>query len=531
MGLDLIDGLDLVRMIQAGLVLLEKNKTRVDALNVFPVPDGDTGTNMYLTLLSAAREAEKKQDENIGKVGKAISMGSLMGARGNSGVILSQVFRGIAKELEHKEKVDAGGLAAAFQAGSDTAYKAVMKPVEGTILTIVREVARSATAASKKSDDVVQVMQTALDSGNRMLERTPQLLQVLKDAGVVDAGGQGFLYLLEGMILALSPESITSELAIENVEERIEATEVDGLEFQYCTETIIRGSRLDVDKIRNELEQLGDSLLVVGEDDLVKVHIHSNHPGRVLETLLVWGNLHDIKVDNMLEETQARSESLSEEVKNTGLIAVGQGEGWVQILLSLGVDRVVDGGQTMNPSTEDLLKAVAETRAGGVIIFPNNKNIIMAAQQAMKMADKPVRIIPTTSITQAVSALVAYDSDADLDELAETMTQEISQVKTGEVTVAVKDSSINGMQIKEGDFIGLVDGQVVVQGDSASGIVMALLEKMTADGDLISIFYGSDVNDDEAHQLKEQVETTYTDYDIELHYGGQPFYHYLLSVE
>lgn len=532
MGLQLIDGLDLVRMIQAGVVLLEKNKSRVDALNVFPVPDGDTGTNMYLTLLSATREAEKRQDQDIAKVGKAISMGSLMGARGNSGVILSQVFRGIAKELEHKEKIDAKGLAAAFQAGSDTAYKAVMKPVEGTILTIVREVARSATATSKKSSDIVQVMQTALDSGKRMLERTPQLLPVLKEAGVVDAGGQGFLYLFEGMILALSPEAIsTAGIAVETVTGPVEIeTESDGLEFQYCTETLIRGSRLDIDKIRNELEPLGDSLLVVGEDDLAKVHIHSNHPGRVLETCLLWGNLHDVKINNMEEETQARLESLAE-VKAIGLVAVGQGEGWQQIMLSLGVDNVVDGGQTMNPSTEDLLKAVADTKAEGVIILPNNKNIIMAAQQARKMADKPVQVVPTTNITQAVAALVAYKSDADLNKVAEAMSEEITRVKTGEVTVAVKDSSINGLQIKAGDFIGLIDDQVRTQGDSAAGMVMVLLESMATDGDLISIFYGADVSGDEAHHLKEQVEASYPDYDIELHYGGQPFYHYLISVE
>ena len=531
MGLQFIDGIDLVRMIQTGVVLLEKNKTRVDALNVFPVPDGDTGTNMYLTLISAAHEAEKRQDQNIGKVGKAISMGSLMGARGNSGVILSQVFRGMAKELEHKEKVDARGLALALQVGSDTAYKAVMKPVEGTILTVAREVARAALAASKKSGDVVEVMQTALESGNRMLERTPQMLPVLKEAGVVDSGGQGFLYLFEGMIQALSSGDLAKGQFVEISAVPVEVeTEPEGLEFNYCTETLIRGFRLDIEKIRDELEPLGDSMLVVGEDDLVKVHIHSNHPGKVLEICLSWGSLHDIKIDNLEEETQARLEGLAE-LKNTGLVAVGQGEGWIQIMQSLGVDQVVSGGQTMNPSTEDLLRAVSETRAQGVIILPNNKNIIMAAEQAMKMADKPVRVVPTTSITQAVAALVAYENDAELDAVAEAMTDEIGRVKTGEVTVAVKDSSINGLSIKEGDYIGLVDNKVTAKGDNASGMVMVLLESMASDGDLISIFYGADVSEDIAGQLKEQVKEKYPDYDIELHYGGQPFYHYLISVE
>ncbi|MGI6548990.1 MAG: DAK2 domain-containing protein [Syntrophomonadales bacterium] len=531
MGLQFIDGLDFVRMIQAGVVLLEKNKTRVDALNVFPVPDGDTGTNMYLTLLSAAHEAEKRQDQHIGKVGKAISMGSLMGARGNSGVILSQVFRGMAKELEHKEKVDARGLAAALQAGSDTAYKAVMKPVEGTILTIAREVARSAAAASKKSGDIVEVMQTALESGYRMLERTPQMLPVLKEAGVVDSGGQGFLYLFEGMIKALSAEDLSPGKLAETTAVPFEVeTEGESLEFQYCTETLIKGFRLDIDRIRDELEPLGDSMLVVGEDELVKVHIHSNHPGKVLEICLSWGTLHDIKINNMEEETQARLESLAE-LKNTGLVAVGQGEGWLKIMQSLGVDQVVSGGQTMNPSTEDLLRAVSETRAQGVIILPNNKNIIMAAEQAVELADKPVRVVPTTSITQAVAALVAYESEMELDVVVEAMNEEIGRVKTGEVTVAVKDSSINGLLIKEGDYIGLIDNTIAAKGDSASDMVMELLKSMASDGDLISIFYGADVTEDVAGQLREQVEEAYPDYDVELHYGGQPFYHYLISVE
>jgi len=530
-GLQFIDGFDMVRMIQTGVILLEKNKARVDALNVFPVPDGDTGTNMYLTLLSAAHEAEKRLDQNIGKVSKGIAMGSLMGARGNSGVILSQVFRGMSKELENKDRIDARGLAAALQAGSDAAYKAVMKPVEGTILTIVREVARAAAAASKKTDDIVEVMQAALESGNRMLERTPQMLPVLKEAGVVDSGGQGFLYLFEGMILALSSEEIsTAQLQSTVLLPSEVEKEPENLEYQYCTETLIKGFRMDIDRIREELEPLGDSVLVVGEQDMVKVHIHSNHPGKVLEVCLAWGTLHDIKINNMEEETQARLESLAE-TKNTGLVAVGQGDGWVEIMKSLGVDQVVNGGQTMNPSTEDLLRAVSDTRAHGVIILPNNKNVIMAAEQAMRLSEKPVRVVPTTSITQAVAALVAYEGEADVDQVAEAMAEEIGRVKTGEVTNAVKDSSINGLSIKEGDYIGLIDDKVVANGDSAEQMVMVLLESMAPDGDLISIFYGADVNEDQATKLRELVEEKYPDYDIEIHYGGQPFYQYLISVE
>ena len=531
MGLSSIDGLDLVKMVQAGTSLLEKNKSKVDALNVFPVPDGDTGTNMYLTLLSASREAEKKQENNIGNVAKAISMGSLMGARGNSGVILSQVFRGIAKEIGHRDTVDAKGLAAALKSGADTAYKAVMKPVEGTILTVVREVARSAMANSGKSEDIVEMMQTALESGRLMLQKTPQLLPILKEAGVVDAGGQGFLFLLEGMIMALSAESAATSMVVEVSGPAVETkSSVESLEFQYCTETLIQGTRLDIDRIREQLEPMGDSLLVVGEESLVKVHIHSNTPGKVLDTLQLWGSLHDIKINNM--EDEAREKLANErETKTTGLVAVSQGDGWSKIFSSLGVDQVVHGGQTMNPSTEDIIKAVAEVNADGVIILPNNKNIIMAAEQAGKMADKPVRVIPTTSVAQAIPALVAYETDLDLEQVFEIMDREIKRIKTGEVTIAVKDSSINGLQIKKGDFIGLVNDEISITGENASDIVLRLLNLLTDGGDLISIYYGEEVKEDEAEPLKKEIELRFPDYDVELTFGGQPFYPYLITVE
>lgn len=531
MGLSSIDGLDFVKMVQAGTSLLEKNKSKVDALNVFPVPDGDTGTNMYLTLLSASREAEKKQEKSIGNVAKAVSMGSLMGARGNSGVILSQVFRGIAKEIDHQDTMDAKRLAAALKSGSDTAYKAVMKPVEGTILTVVREVARSAMAASNKSEDIVEIMQSALEDGRRTLEKTPQLLPILKEAGVVDAGGQGFLFLWEGMIMALSAELVTSSLVVEAFKPVAEIdSPADSLEFRYCTETLIQGSRLDIERIREQLDPMGDSMLVVGEANLVKVHIHSNNPGKVLETLLPWGSLHDIKINNM--EDEAREKLANEiEVKTTGLVAVSQGEGWSQIFSSLGVDKIVDGGQTMNPSTEDIIKAVAEVNAGGVIILPNNKNIIMAAEQAGKMADKPVRVIPTTSVAQAIPALVAYETDIELEQIFETMNREIKRIKTGEVTMAVKDSSINGLQIREGEFIGLVDDEILVKGDNTSEIVILLLNQLADEGDLISIYYGEEVKEEEANLLKKEVEAQFPNYDVELTRGGQPFYPYLISVE
>jgi DAK2 domain fusion protein YloV len=520
-------------MVRSGAALLEKNKSKVDALNVFPVPDGDTGTNMYLTLFSAVKEAEKNQNDNVGQVGKAVSMGSLMGARGNSGVILSQVFRGIAKELDSRETIDAKILAAALQSGSETAYKAVMKPVEGTILTVVRETARAANNAAKSNADIVAVMQESLEAGKRMLERTPQMLPILKEAGVVDAGGQGFLYFYEGMIQALGAyaEDFTSAPAPSIADETSPGDQ--NLTYQYCTEVLIRGTAIDVEAIRDSLFPIGDSLLVVGEPDLVKVHVHSNHPGKVLETCLTWGSLHDVKIDNMAEEAEARLESLesASKLKKVGVIAVGQGEGWIQMFDSLGVDKVVDGGQTMNPSTEDLVNAVAEVEAESVIILPNNKNIIMAALQAEELSEKPVEVVETNSVTEAIAAMVAFDEEKDLASLAAAMKTEIAKVKTGEITIAVRDSAVNGLKIKAGDYIGIINDVIKMKGGSSQEVVLSILELIAPGGDLISLFYGAEVEEKEAGLLKAKVAELYPLHDVELHFGGQPFYHYLISVE
>lgn len=595
MGLNSINGLDLVRMIQAGTALLEENKSRVDALNVFPVPDGDTGTNMYLTLLSATREAEKRQEDNIGSVGKAISMGSLMGARGNSGVILSQVFRGFAKELDSKPAINAIELAASLQAGSDTAYKAVMKPVEGTILTIVREVARAAVASTKQNDDIIQMMQESLEAGNRMLARTPQMLPVLKEAGVVDSGGQGFLILFEGMLTALTGEPVQTvrrEEVPETVRE-VPARGVQVAEYGYCTEVLIRGDNLDVAGIQNKLDPMGNSMLVVGEDGIIKVHIHSLHPGKILEECLKWGSLHDIKIDNLEEEAEAQARlqtagidnsasdpveandipsdltdlneanlledvpfqnesyvlediheapsvrltstpvPLSEykETKRVGVVAVCQGDGWSEILKSLGVDKVVEGGQTMNPSTEDLLTAIESVEAENVILLPNNRNIIMAAQQARELSKKPVEVVPTVSVTQAIAAMVVFDLDSGLPELTAAMNEEIERVSFGEVTTAIRDSSVNGLQIKEDDIIGLINDEVKITGESPDEVVIKILEVIGQNGDLISLYYGNGTREFEAEALKAKVQAAHPMQDVELHYGGQQFYHYLISVE
>lgn len=531
MGCTEINGLDLLKMLKVGSKTLEANKSGVDALNVFPVPDGDTGTNMYLTLTSAVREAEKNENENIAKVGKAVSMGSLMGARGNSGVILSQIFRGMAKEMEGKTTLDAKGVASALQAGADTAYKAVMKPVEGTILTVVREMAKAAVLKAKNSDDIIAVLEDAYEAGQTTLRRTPNMLPILKEAGVVDAGGQGLLYLLKGMIKALKGEEEEKAYQEETVTTGQDETQ-EGLTYLYCTEVLIRGQRLDIEEIRDELEPLGDSLLVVGEEDVVKVHIHSNHPGKVLEVCLSRGKLYDIKINNMEEEVEERLNKIKElPLAKIGVVAVSQGDGFSEILTNLGVMAIVNGGQTMNPSTEELVKAVEEVKAEKVILLPNNKNIIMAARQAAEISTKPVAVVPTTSPVQAVTAMVAFNPDMELEEVAQDMSQEIEKVITGEVTQAVRDSQINGLQIKAGDFIGIVGDEIKVKAATAEDAVMLILEQMAEEGELITIFYGKDVADQEAIELKKRVEEGFSRHEVEMHKGGQPHYHYLLSVE
>jgi DAK2 domain fusion protein YloV len=540
-----ITGKDLVRTVKAGCIKLEHNRDKVDLLNVFPVPDGDTGTNMYLTLLSAVKEGEKHQDESLGKVAKAVSMGSLMGARGNSGVILSQIFRGLAKVLEGKETANAAELALALKAGSDTAYKAVMKPVEGTILTVVREIARRCEAEAKKQNDIVAVLMSGIETGRETLKKTPTMLPILKEAGVVDSGGQGLIYFLEGAVEGLAQDK---EIALDVYREKAVSAnqllnkEID-IQFMYCTEVLIKGSSLETNDIKDHLSPLGDSMLVVGGDDIVKVHIHSNHPGKVLETCLQFGMLSDIKINNMVEETHehlnnwAELEEQNEPAvkalgKNVGLVAVGAGDGIIEILKSLGVDRVVEGGQTMNPSTQDLLRACDEIEAAGIIILPNNSNIIMAARQVRELTDKKVEIIPTKSVMQAVTALVAYDPCGELDQVAKAMNEEMQVVKYAEVTHAVRNTTINGLEIKEGDIIGMINGDIEVAGNNEPEIVTGLLHKMVDENsELITIFYGDDVSEQDAMFLKNQLEELFDDCEVEVHYGGQPHYSYLLSVE
>lgn len=540
MSLNTIDGNDWARSVKAGCIKLEHNRDQVDLLNVFPVPDGDTGTNMYLTLLAAAREGEKNSREPLGKVAKAVSLGSLMGARGNSGVIMSQVFRGIAKIFDGKTEANAVELAQALRAGSDTAYKAVMKPVEGTILTIIREIARMCEKESQEGNDILGSLMAGLDQGYKTLERTPAMLPILKEAGVVDAGGRGLLYFLEGFIEGLAQEK---EIALDTYKEKMASPrneqakqEMEELAFNYCTEVLIKGEKIDTGDIKDHLSPLGDSMLVVGDDDLVKIHIHSNHPGKVLETCLQFGSLSDIKINNMLEEVHEQRNNWEDlkakQVKKIGLVAVAVGDGIIRMLKSLGVNEVVQGGQTMNPSTEDLLNACKEVDSGEIIILPNNGNIIMAAEQVKHLCEKKVEIVPTRSVMQAISALIAYNDEGDLEQVVDAMKQEMQNVAYAEVTYAVRDSAVNGLNIQEGDIIGIINGKISMKGTEVENVVMDLLEKMEAqDCELLTFFYGEDVKENDAMLLKGKIMGRYPDSEIEMHYGGQPHYSYLLSVE
>ncbi len=542
MSLQYINGKDLVRSVKAGCIKLEHNREKVNLLNVFPVPDGDTGTNMYLTLLAAVKEGEKNMDQPLGKVAKAMSSGSLMGARGNSGVILSQIFRGIAKVLEGKEESDAILFAQALKSGSDTAYKAVMKPVEGTILTVIREISRACEMEAKKNNDLTVSLLAGINAGYITLEKTPSMLPVLKEAGVVDSGGQGLLYFLEGMLEIIAGEY---EIKLQEYRERTASVETlrekeeISLDFQYCTEMLVKGTDLDVDKLREQLSTLGDSMLVVGEEEIVKVHIHSNHPGKILETCLQWGSLSDIKINNMLEEVHEQMLNWEETeprnakaVKKIGLVAVGGGEGIIEILKSLGVDIVVEGGQTMNPSTEELLNASQEIDAEAVIILPNNSNVIMAAELAAQLSERRIEVVKTKSVMQAVTALIAYEPQGELDEVADAMREEIQNVNYGEITYAVRDSSVNGFKIQNGDVLGILAGEITAVCQNNEEAVVQLLEKMVEDDtELITLFYGGDISEEEAKKITAKVQEAYEDAEVELHYGGQPHYSFLLSAE
>ena len=548
-----IDAALVQKMFLAGAKNLESKKEWINDLNVFPVPDGDTGTNMTLTIMSAAKEVSAIANPTMESLSKAISTGSLRGARGNSGVILSQLLRGFTKEMSHVSEITVETLAVATQRATETAYKAVMKPKEGTILTVAKGVSDKAAEVAGNVTDLEEALSVIIDYAEEVLAKTPEMLPVLKEAGVVDSGGQGLVEFLQGAVDALMGKEVDLS-SIEKTAVKPAATaseaplEEKDIKFGYCTEFIVMTkeeiSMEEEQKFKDFLMGIGDSIVVVADEDIIKVHVHTNHPGKAIEKGLTYGELTNMKIDNMREEhrerlnlTQAEAqaeESKPEEPrKDFGFVAVSIGQGMNDIFRELGVDYLIEGGQTMNPSTEDMLNAIEQVNAETVFILPNNKNIILAATQAQSLVeDKNVVIIPTTTVPQGISAIIGFDPEADAEENEDNMKDIIECVKTGEVTYAVRDTSINGITIKVDDIMGIDDDGIKKVGQDVEKVTLELLEEMVdEDSELISIYYGEDTTKEQAEALLEKVEETYGDCDVQLEYGGQPIYYFLLSVE
>lgn len=522
--------------------LLEANKDEVNALNVFPVPDGDTGTNMSLTIKSAIKEGLNEKSDDTYLVALAMSKGSLMGARGNSGVILSQLCRGFANGLKGKDYIDVEALAEAFKQASDMAYQAVMKPIEGTILTVARECGDYAKRLSRKEKDVIKFLELVIEHGNKTVEATMDMLPVLKQAGVVDAGGKGLMYIITGAYYGLTGiedyeevEDMESLHGLVDSQGDREHIDTDDIVYGYCTEFMINTDYDDVISLREDLSVDADSLMVVAGDGIIKVHIHTNNPGMVLEKALELGELSDIKIDNMRyqhEEVLLKDELKKQELKKFGFVSVSKGKGIDDLFEELKVDKLISGGQTMNPSTEDILKAVESVNAETVFILPNNKNIILAAEQTIDLTNKKVIVVPTKSIPEGVASLMTFDAAEDADTNLANMKDYIEEVKTGEVTFAVRDTEINKRKIKKDDIIGISKGDIVASGKSIETTSLELIESMVdEDSSIISLFYGEDINEEDAESLAEILEEKYSDIDIELIYGGQPLYYYLISLE
>ena len=540
-----LDGSMLKKAFLSGANNLENNKKMVDDLNVFPVPDGDTGTNMSMTVMAAARQIAAIDTNSISKVAEIIASASLRGARGNSGVISSQLFRGFYKGLNKLDEVNSVQLAEAFKKANETAYKAVMKPTEGTILTVSRETADFAVKIAPKTPDIAEFISLVAQHARTVLNKTPDMLPVLKQAGVVDAGGMGLVTILDGCVKATQGEPIelSDGASVKVAPTVVNRTEIDtaDIEFMYCTEFIIaKTTDYSIDKFRSDISPKGDCMLVIDDDDVVKVHIHTNHPGFVLEQAVKIGEMESIKIDNMkiqhsegvMEQEAPAVEEPKEPAKKYGMVAVAAGEGMEQIFLEIGVDKMVEGGQSMNPSTEDILKAVETVNAENVFVFPNNKNIILAAEQVEYLTEKNVIVIPTKTVPQGVSAVLAFEETAEPEEIKDTMMEAVSMVKTGSVTFAARDSEIDGMTIKENDIMGMEEGKITHLGEDPSDVVIDLLADMVDnESAMISVFYGSDVTEEQAAELEEEINKKYPKLDCMIHNGGQPLYYYIISIE
>lgn len=551
-----IDANMLAKMFLAGAQNIEAKKEFINELNVFPVPDGDTGTNMTLTILSAAKEVTALADVDMKNLAKAISSGSLRGARGNSGVILSQLLRGFTKSIRDEKEIDTAALAAACQRARDTAYKAVMKPKEGTILTVAKGIAEKAMELADTDMEMEAYLRELIAYGDKVLAYTPELLPVLKQAGVVDSGGQGLMQVLKGALDGYLGKEIeipaeNEAPAAERPREIASSEDLGEITFGYCTEFIINlekeYSEADEHDLKSYLESIGDSIVLVSDDEIVKIHVHTNHPGLAFEKGLTYGSLSRMKVDNMREEheeklireasriaQEEKAKKAEQPRKAVGFIAVSIGDGLNEIFRELNVDEIIEGGQTMNPSTDDMLKAIDKVNADTIFIFPNNKNIILAAEQASHLVeDKKVLVVPSKTIPQGITAIINYSPSRSDEENASTMAEEMGNVKTGQVTYAVRNTTLDGKEIHEGDIMGIGDHSALLAvGSEIDEVAREMLDSMVdGDTELISIYYGADISEERAALMQEKVESSYPDCDVEVHYGGQPIYYYVASVE
>ena len=550
-----IDGLLLRDMVMAGTAILEKNREAVDALNVFPVPDGDTGTNMSLTMQSATREINSKEFLRADEAANALAKGALKGARGNSGVITSQLLRGFAKALNGVEKITPVQFAEALLKGSEMAYKAVMKPKEGTILTVARVVAEDAMKQAQKApDDYDQLISVILKSGEAILKKTPDMLPALKQAGVVDSGGRGLMLIYQGYAAVLRGEDITAADSL--MEDDVQAVSDDchdltrDLTYTYCVSFKLTCFREDcdehdLDSFRRRLNRIGDAVSVVGDLNGAEVHVHTDNPGFALDYGVELAEINEIKIDNLaamkraLEDGAKKEEAAPEETeenstpeKKYGFVAVSLGNGFSQFFKELNVDQIVEGGQTMNPSVDDLMNAIRQVKAECVYVLPNNGNVIFAANQAAELSPNDVRVIPTKNVAMGIAAAIAFQNDAEPDENMQRMTDAAQHVKTAMVTYAIRDSEYNGIEIKQGDIIGLHNGQIEFSGQSVHDVVLEMMKEIVTDEDeLITVYYGADVSEADAKAIAEEIEEQYGDCDVEYHNGGQPLYYYLISVE
>lgn len=545
-----IDGLLLKKMIIEGTNALEKSKSLVDSLNVFPVPDGDTGTNMSLTILAAAKEVDKLKSKKVGEIAKAAASGSLRGARGNSGVIVSQLFRGFAKSLEGKEIANLEDIADAFLKASETAYKAVMKPKEGTILTVARVIAEKANDMVLSTEDFDEFADGVMKTGQEILQKTTQMLPQLKEAGVVDAGGKGLLIFLEGAISGAHLEG-GARLREASDEDKVISADfsqlsTEDIKFAYCTEFFINLEKADSleaaeGKLKDYLEKIGDSIVVVGDEDIIKVHIHSNHPGKVLEKSMTFGYLSNMKIENMKLQHTSLIEATTEggfsvdtaSPKEVGIVAVAMGDGMANLFRELGADVVIEGGQTMNPSTNDFLDAIGKINAESIILLPNNKNVILAAAQAAELCgDKRVYTIPSKTMPQGLAAMINYVSVVPVGEMTENMKNAVKEVKTGQVTFAVRDTSLNGKTIKEGDILCMIEDDIdIVTNEIESGAFELLNKMITEDSQIVTIYYGADSSEENAQKLKDKLDAENYDIEVDVQNGGQQLYFYIFSVE